>query len=68
METKLVYFKRKSGKFYSHGEIEHEFTYFYDLVNLVRKLHESRSLPGLCMGHSDFIVYFEFNDVPHLIL
>ena len=65
---KLTYFK-PSGKFYSEGDLPFTPGVAFHLVAAqVGELLRKRDLPGLMTGHSPYIVYFEYNGVPHLVV
>lgn len=60
MTVKLDYFK-PSGKWYAQGEYESFAENSYKLLLEVETLRNTRKLPGLMVGHSDFIVLINFD-------
>jgi len=70
-KVELTYF-RPSGKYYSEGHFETTETDLYNIWNTVEILSESKTLPGLTLDHSEYIVLVEVPDHPynhpHLVL
>lgn len=68
MNVNLTYFKR-SGKYYTEAAYESLNTLAFEVYKEVRDMVDSKTLPGLNEGHSDFIVLVqpEDNGVPALI-
>lgn len=62
--VKLTYFKR-GGKYYSEGEYETQIEHLFEIFDEVRELLWSKQLPGLMVGHSDFITLIEVPDHPN---
>lgn len=62
--VKLTYFKR-GGKYYGEGTYETQVEPLYEIFDEVRKIYKRRQLPGLIVGHSDFIVLIEVPDHRH---
>lgn len=64
----LTYFK-KSGKYYSEGQLEVPNTDRpWEIYDQVRELLKTRTLPGLIPGHSNFTVHVDIPDgVPAVI-
>lgn len=66
MNIELQYFKR-TGKYYSSGELTiKDGLQVYEIVSHVKRLKESRCLPDLVRGHSDFIIYIKENNHPNI--
>ena len=63
-KVKLTYFKQ-SGKYYSEGEYETNKRYMYEILDEVKDLLRDKQLPGLMVGHSDFITLIEVPDHPN---
>lgn len=68
MNVKLTYFK-KSGKYYSEGELEIADTIpVWEVYEQIRDLLKTRTLPGLIQGHSNFTVHVDIPEgVPAVI-
>ena len=64
MLVKLTYFK-DTGKYYTSGEYETVQSDLGDIWDEVRAMGRTKTLPGLCQGHSDFIVSVVVPDHPH---
>jgi hypothetical protein len=66
-QVKLTYFK-PSGKYYSEGEYRTEKSELLDIWDEVKQMRDEARLPGLCRGHSPFIVSVDVPGHPTKIL
>lgn len=62
--VKLTYFK-PGGKYYAEGTYETQVEPLYEIFDEVRKIHKRKELPGLMVGHSDFITLIRVPDHPN---
>lgn len=71
MRVNLTYFK-ETGKYYSEGFYNTKEVELFNIWDTVRRMKNAKILPGLSVGHSDFIVLVDVprypNRHPKLIL
>lgn len=64
MKVELTYFK-PSGKYYSSGEYDTDPKPLFRIFEEVADKARTRNLPGLMVGHSEFIVLVEVPEHEH---
>lgn len=64
MKVNLTYFTC-SGKYYSNGEYETHKERWFEIVNEVRKLIDTKSYPGLINHQLDFTVLIDVPEHPY---
>lgn len=69
MRVKLTYFK-SSGKFYADGEYNYDYPNqevgpLFKIWDDVKEKRECHQLPGLLVGHSDYIILIDVPDHPN---
>uniref|UniRef100_A0A6M3LQH1 Uncharacterized protein n=1 Tax=viral metagenome TaxID=1070528 RepID=A0A6M3LQH1_9ZZZZ len=64
VKVELTYFK-ESGKYYSEGSYETPEISLYQIFEQVKLLIDTKKLPGLMEGHSDFYVLVDVPSHPN---
>jgi len=64
MRVNLTYFK-ETGKYYSEGHYNTSTADLFSIWDEVRRMRIFKTLPGLIIGHSNFIVLVDVPWHPH---